>query len=93
MTVKAKYKALFTKISEMKEEQKLIVTSVIDGKDTFVNLPTGFGKSLNLNFDCKGDNTLRFRHPTTKYDIVARISCKCWKIIHRLTTMYQNTAV
>ena len=44
--IKAKYKELYTDISELKEEQGQIVKYIIDGKDTFVNLPTGFGKSL-----------------------------------------------
>ena len=31
---------------DIKEKQEEVVTSVIAGKDTFVSLPTGFGKSL-----------------------------------------------
>ena len=31
---------------DIKEKQEEAVTSVIAGKDTFVSLPTGFGKSL-----------------------------------------------
>ena len=46
MKIEAKYKQLYTDISELKEEQEKIVKHVMNGKDTFVNLPTGFGKSL-----------------------------------------------
>ena len=30
----------------LKKEQKLAASAFISGKDTFVSLPTGFGKSL-----------------------------------------------
>ena len=41
-----------------KEEQKLVIRAAYDGKDVFVWLPTGFGKSLCFQalpfvFDCK----------------------------------------
>ena len=32
----------------MKDEQVEAVTSFLEGKDTFVSLPTGFGKISNL---------------------------------------------
>lgn len=31
---------------ELREKQKEAITSFVGGKDTFVSLPTGYGKSL-----------------------------------------------
>lgn len=36
----------FPSIWQMKNEQKMIVRKVIEGRDVFTELPTGFGKSL-----------------------------------------------
>ena len=33
-------------VAELREQQKLALLHLISGKDVFVNLPTGFGKSL-----------------------------------------------
>ena len=45
---KIHYKKLLPKlgVSDLKKEQKKIITSVLNGKDTLCILPTGFGKSL-----------------------------------------------
>ena len=45
---KIHYKKLLPKlgVSDLKKDQKKIITSVLNGKDTLCILPTGFGKSL-----------------------------------------------
>ena len=44
----SKLKAVLPKfgVAELREQQKLALLHLISGKDVFVNLPTGFGKSL-----------------------------------------------
>ena len=38
--------ARFLGIDSLKDEQKLADTTFMQGKDTFISLPTGYGKSL-----------------------------------------------
>ena len=48
MPTKVSYKQFLPKlgVTTLKKEQKLIITAVLNGKDTLCILPTGFGKSL-----------------------------------------------
>ena len=42
------------KISDLNEHQKVAITKLVAEKqDVFVNLPTGFGKSLIFQFACR----------------------------------------
>ena len=72
------FKAIFEKslqsilprfgLAELKDEQTKALFYLLSGKDVFVNLPTGFGKSL-----CprptrgKGKRRLKFRLPRASY--------------------------
>ena len=66
----------------LKDKQLEPITAFVNGQDTFISLPTSYGKSivyatLPFIFDkIRGKNTIKLNALSMNADLLYRISCK-----------------